>query len=99
MLRKDTTNGDVATLMGVQIPPPAPTNKPLNLEQYLLSTSTLEKCTISRRVKALKRSSKCVDLSDSNKVARASTNFRLRKKSLIYLIETYIKKIQHAKRN
>jgi hypothetical protein len=47
--------GDVTRLLGLQIPPPAPTNKPLNLEQYLLSTTTLEKRTIDRRAKALKR--------------------------------------------
>ncbi len=73
----------------VQIPPPAPTNKPLNLENYLLSISTLEKCTIDRRVKALKRLSKCVDLSDSERVVKFLNTSTLSNGSKNIIVQAY----------
>jgi hypothetical protein len=73
----------------VRIPPPAPTNKPLNLEQYLLSTSTLEKYTITRRVKALKRLSRSVDLSDSDRVVKFLNTSTLSNGSKNIIVQAY----------
>ena len=64
-------------------------NKPLNLEQYLLSTSTLEKCTITRGVKALKRLSRSVDLSDSDKAVKFLNTSTLSNGSKRIIVQAY----------